>query len=128
MKLDKKFLATLLGVAENDIGAIKGMTFELDSAATEQPTFQSLLNNRLKMQVQALGTALINEDDLGKIVRAQIHLEHELQDFIYFAAPQPEHLKRFDNMEFSEKVQLGLVLGLKPDLKAPLNATGILRH
>ncbi|HEX9271286.1 MAG TPA: hypothetical protein VGA01_03620, partial [Candidatus Binatia bacterium] len=67
-------------------------------------------------------------DDLGKIVRAHIHIEHELQELIFIAAPNPTHLKPFERMEFSEKVQLALVLGLNAELKAALNATGNLRN
>jgi len=78
--------------------------------------------------LESLSGALRNEDDLGKVVRAHIHIEHELQEFIFFAAPVPDQLKSFDSMEFTEKVQLALLLGLTPDLKAALNATGRLRN
>jgi|SRR6516162_55979 len=46
----------------------------------------------------------------------------------FFAAPVPGPLKSFDTMEFTDKVQLALLLGLTPDLKSALNATGRLRN
>jgi hypothetical protein len=68
------------------------------------------------------------QDDLGTVVRAHIYIKHELRDFIFFAAPSPAHLKGFDDMEFSEKVRLALVLGLNAELKPALNAAGKLRN
>jgi hypothetical protein len=47
---------------------------------------------------------------------------------IFFAAPSPSQLKKSEDMEFSEKVQLALILGLNPELKGALNAAGTLRN
>jgi hypothetical protein len=127
MRLDKKFLARLLGVAENLIGDIKGLTFELNVDGGLQ-TFKEVLDERHKKKAMELATALTKEDDLGTVVRAHIHIEHELHDFIFFAAPARDHLKSTDKMEFSEKVTLALVLGLKSNLKPSLNAAGNLRN
>src|SRR5262249_50042185 len=54
-------------------------------------------------------------------------IEHELQDFIFFASPVPDQLKGFHTMQFNDKVQLALLLGLNPDIKTALKATGRLR-
>jgi len=104
------------------------MTFALSNATEEQTSFKELLHDRVKEKVRALTTVLIGEDDLGKVVRAHIYIEHELQDLIFFAAPNPDQLERFDNMEFSEKVRLALILGLDSNLKAGLTAVGNLRN
>ena len=64
-------------------------------------------------------------DDLAVVVRAHLHIEHELDELIYFAAPNPTHLK--ERMEYSEKVWLALVLGMNAELKPALNAVGNLR-
>jgi hypothetical protein len=128
MRLDKKFLATLLGVDESEIPSISGMTFELTNAPEGVATFKSLINDRHIKRAKALGAVLTTDDDLGKVVRAHIYIEHELQDFIFFAAPSSAHLKRFDHMEFSEKVRLALVLGLNAELKPALTAVGNLRN
>jgi hypothetical protein len=128
MKLDKKFLARLLGVNESEIASISGLTFELSNAVEEYTSFKELLHSRLTERVRALRAVLTGEDDLGKVVRAHIYIEHELQDLIFFAAPNPDQLVRFDNMEFSKKVRLALVLGLDAELKAGLTAVGNLRN
>jgi hypothetical protein len=128
MRLDKKFLATLLGVDESEIVSISGLTFKLANASGEMATLTSFLEDRHMRRVHALGRVLVAEDDLGKVVRAHIYIEHELQDFIFFAAPNPGQLPRFEHMEFSEKVRLALVLGLNSELKPALNAAGNLRN
>ena len=128
MRLDKKFLATLLGVDESEIASISGLTFEPANASDELATLTSFLNDRLIRRVHALTQVLVAEDDLGKVVRAHIYIEHELQDFILFAAPNPDQLTRFDHIEFSEKVRLALVLGLNSELKPALKAAGSLRN
>jgi hypothetical protein len=128
VKLDKKFLARLLGVHESKIAGIRGLTFELSHANKELASFKELLNFRVEEKVRALGAALVGDDDLGKIVRGHIYIEHELQDLIFFAAPNPNELERFDKIEYSEKVQLALVLGMNPLLKPALAAVGNLRN
>jgi hypothetical protein len=65
-------------------------------------------------------------DDLAVVVRAHLHIEHELDELIYFAAPNPTHLK--ERMEYSEKVWLALVLGMTAELKPALTAAGTLRN
>jgi hypothetical protein len=128
MRLDKKFLARLLGISEREIGDVKGMTFTLANAPEDgQQTFKSLLDDRHNKKIEALATVLAKQDDLGTVVRAHIHIEHELHDFIYFAAPSPAHLKSMDKMEFSEKISLALVLGLNADLKPSLRWTSAFR-
>src|SRR5450755_668212 len=37
--------------------------------------------------------ALNSEDDLGMVVRAHIHIEHELKEFVTSAAPRPDQVK-----------------------------------
>ena len=127
-RIDKKFLTKLLGINEFDISNIKGLTFDLANAPDEIKTFSDLLSERRRKRIEALAEVLRAEDDLGKIVRAHIHVEHELQEVIFLAAPNPTQLKPFDRMEYSEKVQLALVLGLNAELKPALNATGNLRN
>src|SRR5262249_60949172 len=95
---------------------------------TDTRRINELVAERHSKIMRALGGALETEDDLGKVVRAHIHIESELQLIIFFAAPNPNHLKSFDRQEFSEKVQLALLLGLRPDLASPLNAAGKLRN
>jgi hypothetical protein len=44
-----------------------------------------------KRSSAAFYEALRVEDDLGMIVRAHIHIESKLREFIESAAPAPEH-------------------------------------
>jgi hypothetical protein len=127
-RIDKKFLAKLLDITESDISNIKGLTFDPANASEEVKTFRHLLSERRRKRIEALAEVLRAEDDLGKIVRAHIHIEHELQEVIFLAAPNRTQLKSFDKMEYSDKVQLALVLGLNAELKPALNATGNLRN
>ena len=59
MRLDKKFLARLLGVEESEVTNISGLTFEL---ATPRPdrlaSFKSLLNERHIKRMELLAAAL----------------------------------------------------------------------
>jgi hypothetical protein len=71
--------------------------------------------------------ALSGEDDLGMVVRAHIVIEHELEEFVRFAAPRPSQVK-FSEMDYDAKVRLALVLGLDENLKPALNAAGSLRN
>ncbi|MBR1204512.1 MULTISPECIES: hypothetical protein [unclassified Bradyrhizobium] len=126
--MNKSFLSRLIGVSEADIVGLEGMTFALANATEEMASFKGLLTSRVKTKVQALTQALITEDDLGKVIRAHIHIEHELYDLIFFAAPCPEQLLKSKDMEFSEKVRLALVLGLNAELKPALTAVSKLRN
>ncbi len=127
MRIDKRLLAKLLDINEAEIAGLSGLSLKLE-AASRINTFKSLLDERRRRRLESLSATLKNEDDLGKVVRAHIHIEHELQDFIFFAAPVPDQLKSFESIEFTEKVQLALLLGLSPDSKSALNATGRLRN
>jgi len=69
--------------------------------------------------------ALNSEDDLGMVVRAHIHIEHELREFVTSAAPRPDQVKFRD---YDGALQLALVLGLDAKLKPALNAIGNLRN
>jgi len=69
--------------------------------------------------------SLQSEDDLGLVVRAHIHIEHELEQFIKACLPNQKELGR---MGYSGRVRLALACGLRPSLKGPLNAIGRLRN
>jgi hypothetical protein len=71
--------------------------------------------------------ALRAEDDLGMIVRAQIHIESKLHDFIEAAAPAPQQVT-FQGFDFDQTIRLALVLGLDTEFKSALSAVGNLRN
>ena len=127
MQLDKKFVANLFDLDEAEITSIDGLTFDL-VGGTEGLTINDLVLKRHKTKLEALAASLYSDDDLGKVVRGHIHIEHELEHIIFFASPNPDHLKSFESQEFSEKVRLALMLGLKANLAPALNAAGKLRN
>jgi hypothetical protein len=86
-----------------------------------------MLDDRYNLAVTRLAEALLSEDELGMVVRAHIHLENQLQEFILVAAANPHEVK-FSEIDFAGTVRLALALGLDPKLKAALNAAGSLRN
>jgi hypothetical protein len=130
VRIDKKFVATLLGIDESEVGALDGIKVQLD-VPDDGVTFQELVDKRWKKQLDGLAAALRRADSLGKVVRGHLYIEHELNDFIYFAAPNPAILKEIDKEdkpEFSLKVRLAVLLGLDPQLKPGLKAAARLRN
>jgi hypothetical protein len=71
--------------------------------------------------------ALQGEDDLGMVVRAHIHIEHEVREFILAAAPKPKHVD-FSTMTYASAVRLALVLGLDDSFQPALTKLGSLRN
>jgi len=83
------------------------------------------ISNEQDARVATFIDALNSEDDLGMVVRAHIHIEHELREFVTSAAPRPDQVK-FRN--FNGTIGLALVLGLDARLEPPLRAIGNLRN
>jgi hypothetical protein len=103
VQVDKSFLARLLDIDEAAVTSIDGLKFVLDVEDPVALNFKDLLLERHEKKMEALATVLSSEDDLGKVVRGHIHIEHELQEIIFFASPNPNQLKFFESQEFSEK-------------------------
>lgn len=74
-----------------------------------------------------LRSVLLNEDDLGKVVRIHIHIEALINTYISKAVRAPEHLNKL-NLDYSGRVNLALCLGFSVDLQKPLNAIGKMRN
>jgi len=81
----------------------------------------------LECRNDAFYRVLEGEDDLGMVIRAHIHIEHELREFILAAAPRPTEVK-FSDYDFTSTLKLALTLGLNPEFKAALTALGTLRN
>ena len=71
--------------------------------------------------------ALRGEDDLGVVIRAQIHIEHELTEFIQVRLSDPSILKPL-HPTYEDKVLLAVGLGLSQDYRAALSNIGKLRN
>jgi hypothetical protein len=76
---------------------------------------------------QAFFNALIAEDNLGFIIRAHIHIEHELRRLIETAIPNPQYLD-IDQLSYGIAIRIVTSLGLNPRFKSPLQALGKLRN
>jgi hypothetical protein len=81
----------------------------------------------LQARQSGLFQLLEEDNDLGMIIRAHIHLEHELREFILAAAPQPAEI-RLSEYDYAGTLGLALTLGLDPTLEAGLAAVGALRN
>ncbi len=75
----------------------------------------------------SLKSILLNEDDLGKVVRIHIYIEELLNTYISKAIHSPTYLKKL-NLDYSGQVNLALCLGLSDALQKPLNAIGKIRN
>ena len=70
---------------------------------------------------------LNGEDDLGAVIRAHIHIEAALNDFIEELFEFPDFLDKI-RLEFHEKILLAQAIGLKTEYAKPLNTLGTLRN
>lgn len=69
--------------------------------------------------------ALAGEDDLGVVVRAQIHVESSVIEFINQKISDLKSLRR---LRFGQRTELACELGLSSELKNPLKKLGDLRN
>jgi hypothetical protein len=72
-------------------------------------------------------TDLMGEDELGAVIRAQIHIETLLLRLIEVLVPYPEYLEKM-NLDYFQRVQLAIAMGLSPEYAAPLNTLGSIRN
>ena len=70
---------------------------------------------------------LAREDDLGLVVKAHLHIEHQLLEFISLHLPYKERCD-WSRIGYAAKVDLALALGLPDTLRKPLVAIGTLRN
>lgn len=70
---------------------------------------------------------LFGEDDLGVVIRAHIHIEAKLLELLELLVTDPKYLERMD-LDFGQRVNLAVALGLKPEHAPALTALGTLRN
>jgi hypothetical protein len=76
---------------------------------------------------RAFIAALMGEDELGVVVRAHIHIEAVLLQLLDRMVVDSAKLKKLD-LDYAQRVNLALALGLKLQYGAPLLALGSLRN
>jgi len=70
---------------------------------------------------------LQGEDELGVVVRAHIHIESHLMEFIELFFQSPDYLSKLI-LEYDQKVTLAVACGLKPEFASPLRVLGKIRN
>jgi len=70
---------------------------------------------------------LAREDDLGLVVKAHLHIEHQLAEFIASFMDSSENCD-WSRVGYAAKLELALGLGLPRHLRKPLEAVGKLRN
>jgi hypothetical protein len=68
-----------------------------------------------------------NADPLGVVIRGLIYIEHELIELLTENLVNPKAAK-ISSLEYSEKVDLAVAIGLRDDLGRALRALGSLRN
>ena len=71
--------------------------------------------------------ALTGTDALGVVIRAHIHVEHELIAFIEARLPEPGALKGI-GLDYDGRVKLASALGLPEEFRTALSFLGSLRN
>jgi hypothetical protein len=77
--------------------------------------------------VDRLISDLFREDELGVVVRAHIHIEARLLELLALLVTDTNYLDKM-NLEFSQRVNLSVALGLKAEHAPALLALGTLRN
>jgi hypothetical protein len=72
-------------------------------------------------------TDLLGEDVLGVVLRAHNYIEALLARLLDALVPSPEYLMKL-NLDYSEKVDLSVAMGLGLEYACPLKALGSIRN
>ena len=71
--------------------------------------------------------ALLNEDELGSVIRVHLHVEYHINEILNILTPYPDDLKPL-NLDYDGKVNLICALGVKTEYKTILSALGNMRN
>ena len=69
--------------------------------------------------------ALLNEDELGSVLKAHLHIEYHIDKILNRLTPYPDDLPA---LKYSEKVCLICALGVKKEYKPILHTLGTIRN
>lgn len=67
------------------------------------------------------------EDELGRVIRVHLHIEHYINEALSILTPYHEDLKAL-NLDYFGKVTLLIALGVKPESMKILKSFGSLRN
>jgi hypothetical protein len=74
-----------------------------------------------------LSKALLEEDELGVVLRSHLYIEHKLDELLSIMVPFPSFYEEM-NLNYANKVKLACAMGLDPDFKPMLLALGTIRN
>ncbi|PJO47211.1 DUF4145 domain-containing protein [Brucella pituitosa] len=75
-----------------------------------------------------LVTSLISDDDLIRVIRGQLHIEHQLEEIIKAASASKRAANALIKNKFQNKIDVVCALGLSERLLSPLHALRDLRN
>ncbi|MCK8129090.1 hypothetical protein MTF66_29035 [Pseudoalteromonas sp. 2CM39R] len=70
---------------------------------------------------------LLNEDELGAVVRAHILIEQYVDHFLSLVVPNHDYLNKM-SIDFSNKVKLAVAMGLDEEIYKPINSITSIRN
>lgn len=76
---------------------------------------------------QELMSALLNEDDLGAVIRAHIYLEQDIDHVISLIVRKPDYINKL-TIDFSNKLKLAIALGMDEEVYKPLVSISNIRN
>jgi hypothetical protein len=71
--------------------------------------------------------SVINEDELGAVIRAHLYIEAELNNYLEACFSNPKYLNKLE-LPYEKSVVLAIACGLHERLEKPLKAIGTLRN
>lgn len=81
----------------------------------------------MEISIQHFYDDLAREDDLGMILRAHLHIEHQLKEFISLFLPFSERCD-WEEISYARRIDLALSCGLPEDMRTPLKKIGTIRN
>lgn len=76
---------------------------------------------------QELMSVLMNEDELGAVIRAHMALELDVERFVSLVATNPDYVEKMQ-IDFSNKLKLAVALGLDEEIYKPLASVTSIRN
>lgn len=81
----------------------------------------------MSVQPTVFDLDLAREDDVGLVMKAHLHIEHQLMEFIELHMPFKERCD-WQRVSYAGKVELALAFGIREELRKPLALVGKLRN
>lgn len=81
----------------------------------------------MEISTEQFSKDLAREDELGIILRAHLHIEFQLKEFIFLFLPFSERCDWL-KVSYAARVEIALSLGLPEDMRKPLEAIVKMRN